>query len=172
MPPTHSRLGRPLAVLALVLASALSLRGSAAEHRAHLSDDLLRHLSQHTTVRTRAIVRGSRADVAAFAARHHVSVVRYLANSAVVAVNSSELADLIADSSAVSVSGDLPVQNGMSISDQSTGADQTQAGKSGGLLGLGAIPGVTGQGIGVAVIDSASPCTLRWRTRSSRASAS
>jgi len=42
----------------------------------------------------------------------------------------------------------------MSISNQSTGAVQTRAGKPGGLLGLGAIPGVTGQGIGVAVIDS------------------
>ena len=42
----------------------------------------------------------------------------------------------------------------MSISNQSTAADQVRAGVAGGLLGLGAIPGVNGQGIVVAVVDS------------------
>ena len=42
----------------------------------------------------------------------------------------------------------------MSISNQATAADQVRAGVAGGLLGIGAIPGVNGQGIGVAVVDS------------------
>jgi serine protease AprX len=153
MPLTPPRLHRSLIAIALVLASALSLRGAAADHRAHLSNDLVSHLARHTTDRTRAIVRGSRVDVEALAARHRLTVLRYLAGSAVVAVNSAELADLIADSAATNVSGDLPVFNGMSVSNQSTAADQTRAGKTG-LLGLGSIPKVNGDGIGVAVIDS------------------
>ena len=42
----------------------------------------------------------------------------------------------------------------MSISNQATAADQARAGVAGGLFGLGAIPGVNGQGIVVAVVDS------------------
>src|SRR5258705_10945648 len=41
----------------------------------------------------------------------------------------------------------------MSVSNKSTAADQVWAGKSG-LLGIGAIAGVNGSGIGVAVVDS------------------
>ena len=51
------------------------------------------------------------------------------------------------------LSGDPRVRTWMSLSNKSTAADQTRAGTSG-LLGIGAIAGVTGQGIGVAVIDS------------------
>ena len=42
----------------------------------------------------------------------------------------------------------------MSVSNQATAADQVRAGVAGGLLGIGAIPGVNGQGIGVAIVDS------------------
>ena len=42
----------------------------------------------------------------------------------------------------------------MSVSNQATAADQVRAGVAGGLLGIGAIPGVSGQGIGVAIVDS------------------
>src|SRR5439155_3233989 len=52
------------------------------------------------------------------------------------------------------LSGDLAVADFMTISNQATAADQVRAGKSGGLLGLGGIPGVTGQGVVVAVLDS------------------
>src|SRR5207244_2588747 len=51
------------------------------------------------------------------------------------------------------LSGDARVRLAMSVSNVSTAADKTRAGVSG-LLGIGAIPGVTGQGIGVAVLDS------------------
>ena len=46
------------------------------------------------------------------------------------------------------------VRTSMSVSNQATAADQASAGAAGGLLGIGAIPGVNGQGIGVAIIDS------------------
>ena len=47
------------AVVALVAISALGLKGANAEHRAHLSLDLLTHQSRHTPARTRVIVRAS-----------------------------------------------------------------------------------------------------------------
>jgi serine protease AprX len=141
------------AVVALVAFSALGLKGANSEHRAHLSLDLLTHQSRHTDARTRVIVHGSDSEIDAIAGRHHLQILRRLAGSAVLAANSSELSELAADSGVDHLSGDLPVHNWMSVSNGAMAADQARAG-SPGLLGLASIPGVTGQGIGVAVIDS------------------
>jgi serine protease AprX len=73
--------------------------------------------------------------------------------AAVLLADSAELTALQGDSTVNQLSGDPIVRTSMTISDQSTGADQTRAGKAG-LLGIGAIAGVDGQGIGVAIIDS------------------
>ena len=143
-----------IAIVALIATSALGVRGAGQEHRAHLSDDLLGLAARHTSGRTRVIVHGDAAALAALTARHPVQVLRQLADSAVISVNSAELDDLAADSAIDHLSGDPLVQVGMSISNQSTAADQVRAGVAGGLLGLGAIPGVSGQGIGVAIVDS------------------
>jgi serine protease AprX len=140
-------------VCALIVGSALGIRGSVAEHAAHLSDDLLAHRTLLTIARTRVIVHGDAAQVAALAARHHLQVLRQLSNEAVVAANSLELAELAADGAIDHLSGDPIVRTSMSISNKATAADLTRAGAPG-LLGIGAIPAVTGQGIGVAVIDS------------------
>jgi serine protease AprX len=51
-------------------------------------------------------------------------------------------------------SPDLPVVTTMDVTNQSTGADQVWAGWGGLVLGLGSYRGVTGQGVGVAVVDS------------------
>jgi serine protease AprX len=139
--------------LALVATSALGLRG-ADDRRAHLSDDLLGHVARHTSARTRVIVHGDAATLSALTTRHHVQVLRWLDGAAVVAANSAELDEISADSLYDHLSGDPMVKVGMSISNQATAADQVRAGVAGGLLGLGAIPGVNGQGIVVAVVDS------------------
>jgi serine protease AprX len=143
-----------IAIVAIVATSALGVRGAGQEHRAHLSDDLLGHAARHTSGRTRVIVHGDAAALAALTTRHHVQVLRQLADSAVISANSAELADLAADSAIDHLSGDPLVKFGMSISNQSTAADQVRAGVAGGLLGIGKIAGVTGQGIGVAIVDS------------------
>src|SRR5262249_37063139 len=143
-----------LIVTALFVASALTLRGSAAPHRAQLSVDLLRHVERHSSARERVIVRGDADTIDALAVRHHLQVLRRLANSAVLAANSDEISELASDSEAANLSGDVPVKNWMSISNQSQATDQTRAGYAGGLVGVGSIPGVTGKNIGVAVIDS------------------
>jgi serine protease AprX len=140
--------------LVLITVSALSLRGSGAEHRALLSTDLLDHQVRRTTARARVIVHGDEATVDAVAYRHHLQIVRRLAGGAVLAANSSELTSLAADASIDHLSGDIPVRTWMSVSNKSTGADQVRTGTSGLLLGIGGIPAVNGQGVGVAVIDS------------------
>ena len=145
---------RAAVVTTLFVASVLTLRGAPAPHRAHLSDDLLRHVGRATTGRARVIVHGDQATIDALAARHHVQILRRMKHSAVLAANSAEMSGLAADSAIDHLSGDVPVRNWMSVSNQSTAADQTRAGYSGGLLGIGSIAPVTGKGIGVAVIDS------------------
>jgi serine protease AprX len=140
-------------VVVLIAGSALGLRGANNQHRAHLSIDLLAHESRHTRARARVIVHGNDAEVDAVASRHNLQVVRRLAEGAVLAANSDELAALAADTSVDHLSGDLPVRTWMSVSNASTAADQVRAGTSG-LLGIGSVPGVDGQGVGVAIIDS------------------
>jgi serine protease AprX len=148
---------RAALVTAIVALSALGLHGSSAQdagHRAHLSTELLAHQSRHTTARARVIVHGSDVDVDAIAQRHHLAVVRRFAGGAVLAASSVELSALSADAAIDHLSGDLPVRNTMSVSNASTGADQTKAGSASGLLGLTGISAVNGQGVGVAVVDS------------------
>src|SRR5438552_12249665 len=102
----------------LFIASALTLRGAPAPHRAPLSADLLRHVERHSTARARVIVHGGAATIDAIAARHHLQVLRRLAHSAVLAANSDEMAELAADAAVDTLSGDVPVKNWMSISNQ------------------------------------------------------
>jgi serine protease AprX len=144
---------RTVFVSTLLIGSAVGTRGPAAQHRALLSVDLLRHESSRTTARTRVIVHGTRSEVLALASRHRVGVVRWLEQGAVLAVNSDELTSLAADQTIEHLSGDSLVRAEMKVSNVSTAADQTRSG-SGGLLGIGAVSGVTGRGVGVAVVDS------------------
>src|ERR1044072_5276374 len=95
-PSLFARLQRPAIVLALVTASALTLRGSAAEHRALLSSDLFAHQAKHTKARARVIARGTDAEVDALAYRHKLQIVRRLEGAAVLFANSDEVSKLAA----------------------------------------------------------------------------
>src|SRR4030088_280457 len=101
-------LKRAAVAITLSVASALTLRGAPAPHRAHLSDDLLRHQSRRTTLRARVIVHGDEPTIDALAARHHVQVLRRMAHSAVLAANSAEMSELAADAALDHLSGDVP----------------------------------------------------------------
>jgi serine protease AprX len=142
-----------LVFAAVALSSALTVRGSSTEHRAHLSSDLTAHEARHTTARARVIVNGTDAELDALASRHHVQILRRLNGAAVVAANSAELTELAADAAVDHLSGDLPVRTWMSVSNKSTEADKVKGGSSS-LLGLSSLSAVDGTGIGVAVIDS------------------
>jgi serine protease AprX len=102
----------------------------------------------------RVIAHGSDADLAAVAARHGVPLVRVLDHAAVLEATAAQIDALSADPAVEHLSGDLEVGDFMTVSNQATLADKTRAGQSGGLLGLGSISPVTGQGVVVAVLDS------------------
>src|SRR5437879_2831946 len=119
----------------LLAANALGLQGWTGTHRAHLSADLLAHEAHRTSKRVRVIVHGTPDDVQAIAARHNLTIVRQLEQSAVLTVNSAELSNLAADPAVDHVSPDARVRLMMSVSNISTGASQVPAG-TWGLLGL------------------------------------
>ena len=93
---------------------------------------------------------------------------RWLRHGAVLTVDGSALASLSEDPAVDHLSGDAPVFATMAVTAPAIGADQAWA-------GVGGLAGVTGRGVGVAVIDSgglrASGARARgsWRTWTSRA---
>jgi serine protease AprX len=148
----RARLRWAIALFSLfAVTSVLDVRGAGREHRAHVSLDMARHEARHTAAAARVIVRGSDATVDGLAARHHLRVVRRLPGAAVLLANSSEITALAADAAVDSLSGDTPVRPWMAVANQATAADQVRAGQP---PGLGSIPGVNGQGVTVAVLDS------------------
>jgi serine protease AprX len=141
-------------LICLVFGSAFGFRGAQGAHRARLSVDLLAHEGHRTIQRKRVIVHGTPDDVQSIAERHHLSIVRLLGNGAVLSVDSAELTDLASDSLVDHISPDARVHLMLTVSNTSTSATQVRTGTKG-LLGLvGAYPGVTGKGVGVAVLDS------------------
>jgi serine protease AprX len=144
----------PLALLALCLADTLPLRTVHAQPRASLSVDLQRLVSSGSARRTRVIVHGDDEALNSLSRRYGVRLVRRLAHEAVIEASAFDVKRIAGDPAFAHLSGDLPVRSAMSVSNRSTGADQTRTGSSG-LLGLlGSIPGVTGKGIGIALLDS------------------
>src|SRR5262245_48198252 len=100
-------------IAVLVAASALTLRGSNVEHRAHLSRDLVSHLARHAKTRARVIVHGSDAQLDDIARRQHLQIVRRVAGGAVFAANADELNRLAGETGLDNLSGDLLVRNTM-----------------------------------------------------------
>jgi len=142
-----------LLLVIAVLLSIPALRLKGAPHHAHLSADLVLRQSRPASARVNVIVTGDRDTLEPVLKDHNFRVVRWIANGAVVSVNDSELGDLAGEDVVDTISGDHRVRVGMTVSNRTMLADKTRAGTSG-LLGLGGIPGVTGQGIGVAIVDS------------------
>ena len=143
-----------VAVCAAAIAISTSPRGGAAHHRATISDDLRALETAHPARSVQVIVRGGEQQLRAIAARHHVPVVRVLADAAVLQANAAQIEALRAEPGIDHVSGDLQVADFMTVSNATTQADKVRAGTSGLLLGIGGIPGATGKGIVVAVLDS------------------
>jgi serine protease AprX len=148
----YSRVLRVAAIVAIILGSTFGVSGQ--RHRAKLSTDLLSFEGKRTSARARVIVRGSRMEIEALASRHGVAIARWLGDSAVVLANSSQVSALAADSTRDVLSGDAPVAPFMGVSTGATAADQVREGYGGLLLGLGAISGVTGAGVTVAILDT------------------
>jgi len=116
---------------------------------ARLSSDLVQRLGSGDAHATSVIVTGSQPQIDRIAARNGLTVRKRLQTGAVLDVPAGRLAALAADAEADQVSGNLVVQAHDDITNQTIGADVVQAGN---WTANGS--GLTGQGIGVAVIDS------------------
>ena len=117
--------------------------------RAHLSDDLRRQLAAGNPTDTDVILTGTRARVEAIAARHGLQVRRHLNTGAVLDVPAGRLASLAEDPEVDQISGNHAVRATLAVATAAIGADQAWAREA----ATGA-PGVTGRGVGIAVIDS------------------
>jgi serine protease AprX len=142
-----------LAAVCVWLALAPPARVDTASPRPRLSADLQLHLQSRSRQKARVIVHGDRLRVREIAGRYGARIVRELEHESVVEATSEQLRALSAETGLNHLSGDVPVRSFMGVSNKSTAADQTRTG-TWGLLGIGSIPGVTGQGIGIALLDS------------------
>ncbi|MGH9350111.1 MAG: S8 family peptidase, partial [Vicinamibacterales bacterium] len=143
-----------LIAIAAWLAVAVPAPVVTAPRQARLSADLHLHRQTRARHKARVIVHGDRATVRGIAARHGLRVVRELQHEAVLEATGAQLGALAAETGIDHLSGDVRVYSAMGVSNRSTAADQTRAGTTGLLLGLGAIAGVNGEGVGIALLDS------------------
>ncbi len=116
-----------------------------------LSDDLKAALA--SGVRARVIVQGEEDALSTLRLRLGRGLRRQLAGALSLDLSPAELKSLVANGGIAHLSGDLPVVADASIVNQVTRAETVWSGQRA-LLGLLGQPGVTGVGIGVAVIDS------------------
>jgi serine protease AprX len=145
------RIRRIVLLLGLVVGLALSSAHPQGQRRPTLSDDLKAALARGE--RVRVIVQAEEDALKSLRTRLGRGLRRQLAGALSLDVSAHELSGLKFDGGIAHLSGDLPVVADMSVTNQVTGANQVWAGTAG-LLGLLGTPGYTGQGIGVAVIDS------------------
>ena len=100
----------------------------------------------------RLILGGEVTEVLEVARQQGLTIHRTLDNYVVVSASAAQIAALLSIPAIKSIAGDVNVAPMMVVSDRAMGADQARSGGSG-LLGL-AYPGVTGNGVGVAIVDS------------------
>jgi serine protease AprX len=134
-----------LATASPVLAAGGSGAPSAG-HRARMSEDLADHLARGSQ-QIDVIVHGTRAEVDSLARQYNLRVKRYLKNGGVLRITAGQLAALQADETIDHLSADIPIHSIADVTAETIGADQVWA-------GVGDLPPLSGEGVGVAVIDS------------------
>ena len=135
-----------LALAAFVLGS-VSVPAEAGPRRARLSRDLADRVATRSQNSARVIVTGTDAEVQALAIRYGARIRKSVLGGAVLEVTGGQLVALSEDPDVAHLSGDVPVQRMMAVTNTATGASQVWH------RGVGP-QGATGRGIGVAVIDS------------------
>ena len=136
----------------------------AAPHRARLSRDLAERLAGASNASDDVIVEADRATLEALASRYGVRIKRYLRRGAVLELNGGQLDALSQDEAVDHLSTDARVYRMMAVTTVATGADQVWPGFEG-------LRGLTGRGVGVAVIDSGIDNHPAPRARSPRLAA-
>jgi subtilisin family serine protease len=133
---------------ALALTVAATLLSSAplwAQPRARLSESLQKHVASKSAAQVDVIVHGTADEIDALAARRRLTIKKRLADGAVLQASAADIESLSAEVD--HLSRDVEVTSFMSVTNVAIGADQAWAGVAG-------RPGVTGRGVGIALIDS------------------
>lgn len=147
--PRSLSLSRLFVVAIALTAALLPGTASAQGRRARVSEDLRQAIDAGNTSATSVIVTATPARVNAIARRHGLVVRKQLATGALLDVPAGGLAALADDAELDQLSGNTPMRSQMAVTNVAIGADQVQAG------GWGpSVRGLTGKGVGVAVIDS------------------
>jgi serine protease AprX len=144
---------RVLAALAVVL-SCLALPLHSQSRPPSLSRDLIDFLSGQSEGSVRVIAVGNPNRARLAGRRVGARERRTLVQGVALEVSREQLRRLMDEGDVQHLSLDLPVVTTMEVTNPSIGADQVWAGWGGAVLGLGSYRGVTGQGVGVAVVDS------------------
>src|SRR5687767_8491351 len=135
----------------LVLAATVMLAAAPASaqtgHRARLSGDLVERIKQRVEAPADVIVAATDAGIDRLVTRYGAKLKKRIHGGAVLEATGGQIDAMSQDPDASHMAGDVPVHRMMAVTTQSTGADQVWAGLEGAR-------GVTGKGIGVAVIDS------------------
>ncbi len=121
---------------------------------ASLSGDLLEVVALGQNTPVRVLVSGPLDQITAAIDRLGLPVVRRLDQHVVVLAAADDIERLRREPGVLALSGDLPVVSAMSVSDLAMASDQARRGGAAGLLGLQYYGGVTGRGVGVAIVDS------------------
>ncbi|MGH9158995.1 MAG: S8 family serine peptidase, partial [Vicinamibacteraceae bacterium] len=149
---SSSFVSRRSAWLTSVLTLGLALLVSSAAvagprpHRARLSSSLETKLAAGFTT-TDVIVRGDADRLARLAETYGARVKKRLRSGAVLTVTHASLEALVTDASVDAIANDDLVVPTMAVTSEATGADQAWEGIAG-------IPGLTGRGVRVALVDS------------------
>jgi serine protease AprX len=137
----RSLLVGPLVVLLVGVAAPAT-----AQHKARLSADLTDHVRVGSPT-IDVIVHGTREETEALARRYNVRIRKALRSGAVLRVTAGELEALQQDEAVDHLSADIRYRSAGNVVAESIGADQVWGGTP-------LVKGLTGRGIGVAVIDS------------------
>jgi serine protease AprX len=144
--------------IALAFAAGVSVLAAAstpthAQHRARVSADLADHLaagSQSIDV----IVHGDSATIDQIATRYNLVVKRHMKSGGVFTVTAGQLDALSQDETIDHLSGDTKIRPS-DVTTETIGSDQLQDGGGNGVRADdNGVPNLTGDGIGVGVIDS------------------
>ncbi len=145
----RASLARPMRAAFIAALLVCCWSGAAeAQHRARLSADLGTYLASGAGDPVDVIVSGSADRIERVASRHGLRVKKLLSSGAVLSVSPGGLDALANDAEVDALAGDAIVRAHMAVTTATTGAAAAWAGQ------IGALGAVTGQGIGVAVIDS------------------
>jgi hypothetical protein len=145
---TRSHFGSSLAVIGLI-ASLFAPQPAFAQYRARISESLAPLIAAHAA-EMRVLVQGPQAEIDRLAATYRVVVEKRLEMGAVLSGTGAAFDSMANDPNVAALSADDVVVSTMAVTTQATGASQLWAAND----GSGNFGGLTGAGIGVAVIDS------------------